>query len=103
LLQVLSFGVADENATHNKERQMAKRKHQVRRYNRIGHRLAELGRQVDLAKALGISQQTVSKKLRGDTAILLCDLERIAQKYKLPMTWFFEGYERKDRPSDKVA
>jgi transcriptional regulator with XRE-family HTH domain len=82
---------------------MAKRKHQVRKYTRIGHRLAELGRQVDLAKALGLSQQTVSKKLRGDTAILLSDLERLAKKFKLPVTWFFEGYKRKDLPSDKVA
>jgi hypothetical protein len=53
--------------------------------------------------ALGISQQTVSKKLRGETAILLSDLERIAKKFKLPVTWFFEGYKRKDLPSDKVA
>jgi transcriptional regulator with XRE-family HTH domain len=56
-----------------------------------------------VAKALGISQQTVSKKLRGETAILLSDLERIARKFKLPVTWFFEGYGRKDLPSDRAA
>ena len=82
---------------------MAKRKRQHRKYTRIGHRIAELGRQVDLAKAFGLSQQTVSKKLRGEAAILLSDLERVAKKFNLPMTWFFEGYKAKDLPSDKVA
>ncbi|MHC4248030.1 MAG: helix-turn-helix transcriptional regulator [Planctomycetota bacterium] len=82
---------------------MASRKRRIRRYSRIGHRLAELGRQQELAKALGVSQQTVSKKLRGECAILLSDLERIAKKFKLPVTWFFEGYKRNDLPSDKVA
>ena len=82
---------------------MAGRKRRIRKYNRIGTRLAELGRQVDLAKALGISQQTVSKKLRGECAIMLSDLERLAKKFKIPVTWFFEGYARRDLPSDKVA
>ena len=81
---------------------MADRTNRIRQYTRIGHRIAELGRQADLAKALGLSQQTISKKLRGETAILLADLERIAKKFKLPVTWFFEGYERKDLPSDMV-
>jgi len=82
---------------------MAGRKYRVRAYCRIGRRLAELGRQRELAKALGVSQQTVSKKLRGETAISLSDLERIAKKYNVPFTWFFEGYGRKEHPSDKVA
>jgi transcriptional regulator with XRE-family HTH domain len=81
---------------------MAKRNRRIRNYCRIGRRLAELGPQRVLAKALRISQQTVSKKLRGETAILLADMERIARKFKLPMTWFFEGYGRKDFPSDMV-
>ena len=82
---------------------MAGRKRRIRRYSRIGTRLAELGRQADLAKALGVSQQTVSKKLRGECAIMLSDLERIAKKFKVPITWFFEGYGSKEYPSDKVA
>jgi transcriptional regulator with XRE-family HTH domain len=82
---------------------MAGRKNRVRRYVRIGHRLSELGRQVDLAKALGVSQQTISKKLRGECAIMLSDLERLARKFKVSVTWFFEGYKIKDFPSDKVA
>ena len=81
---------------------MAKRKRRIRNYSRIGTRIAELGTQAVIAKAMGISQQTVSKKLRGETAILLSDLERIAKKCKLPVTWFFEGYGRKDLPSDKI-
>ena len=81
---------------------MAKRKRLIKNYTRIGHRIAELGPQAVVAKALGVSQQTTSKKLRGGCAILLADLERIAKKFKLPMTWFFEGYKGKDRPSDKV-
>jgi len=82
---------------------MARRKRRIRNYTRIGSRLAELGRQADLAKALGVSQQTVSKKLRGECAIMLADLERLAKKFSIPVTWFFEGYQRKHMPSDKVA
>ncbi len=82
---------------------MAKRKRRIRNYSRIGTRIAELGTQAVIAEAMGISQQTVSKKLRGECAILLADLERLAKKFKIPVTWFFEGYEKKDLPSDKVA
>ena len=47
-------------------------------------------RQHAIAKALKISQQTVSKKLRGETAILLSDLEKLSKYYKVPVTYFFE-------------
>ena len=43
----------------------------------------------------------MSKKLRGRICILLSDLECLARKFDLPFTWFFEGYGRKDMPSDK--
>lgn len=63
----------------------------VKAYTKIGFRMAELGeRQRKLAKVLRVSQQTVSKKLRGETAILLSDLERLASYYKVPLTYFFE-------------
>ncbi len=63
----------------------------VRAYTDIGFRIAELGeRQRKLAKVLRVSQQTISKKLRGETAILLSDLERLASHYKVAMTYFFE-------------
>ncbi len=79
------------------------KKRRVKAYVRIGRRLSELGNQRELAKALGVSQQTVSKKLRGECAILLSDLETLAKKLKKPMTWFFEEYSRADLPSDKVS
>ncbi len=68
-----------------------KRRH--RKYTAVGKRIAQLGRQVDIAKALGICQQSVSKKLRGDNAILLSDLERLAKKFKRPLCWFVMSEE----------
>ena len=48
----------------------------VKAYTDIGRRIADLGkRQRQIAKVLRVSQQTVSKKLRGETAMLLSDLE----------------------------
>jgi transcriptional regulator with XRE-family HTH domain len=72
-------------------------KRRVRDYIRIGLRIAALGkRQRHIAAVLGVSQQTVSKKLRGETAILLSDLERLATHYSVPMTYFFEDDEAPD-------
>ena len=79
------------------------KKYRIKAYIRIGRRLAELDKQWRLAKVLGLTQQTVSKKLRGEVAILLSDLETLARKYRKPMTWFFEGYGRADLPSDMVS
>jgi transcriptional regulator with XRE-family HTH domain len=63
----------------------------IRAYTAVGKKIASLGkRQVVIAKALRLSQQTVSKKLRGECAILLSDLERLAKHYKVPLTYFFE-------------
>lgn len=63
----------------------------VRDYTAIGDRITTLGkRQREIAGVLGVSQQTVSKKLRGETAILLSDFEKIAAHYKVPLTYFFE-------------
>jgi len=63
----------------------------VRAYTAIGDRITTLGRrQREIASVLGVSQQTVSKKLRGETAILLSDLEKLGEHYKVPLTYFFE-------------
>ncbi len=63
----------------------------VRDYTAIGDRITTLGRrQRQIADVLGVSQQTVSKKLRGETAILLSDLEKLGAHYKVPLTYFFE-------------
>jgi transcriptional regulator with XRE-family HTH domain len=63
----------------------------VRAYTKVGRRIAELGgRQHKIARVLGVSQQTVSKKLRGETAILLSDLETLARHYRVPVSYFVE-------------
>ena len=63
----------------------------IRAYTAVGRRIASVGkRQHAIAKALRLSQQTVSKKLRGETAILLSDLEKLAKYYRVPVTYFFE-------------
>ncbi len=63
----------------------------IRAYTAVGKRIAFLGkRQQAIAKALRISQQTVSKKLRGETAILLSDFEKLSKYYKVPLTFYFE-------------
>jgi transcriptional regulator with XRE-family HTH domain len=67
-----------------------------RAYTEIGKRIAALGkRQKHIARVLGVSQQSVSKKLRGGSAILLSDLEKLSAAYGVPLTFFFE-----DRPLD---
>ena len=61
-----------------------------RRYTPLGNRIAELGgTQTALAKAMKISQQTISKKMRGEVAIAVSDLEKLAKHFKVPMTYFF--------------
>ena len=72
----------------------------MRAYRRLGRRIATLGRQQELAGVLGLTQQTVSKKLRGEAAILVADLERLARHYRLRMGWFFEGWRAGEWPSD---
>jgi transcriptional regulator with XRE-family HTH domain len=68
-----------------------KGKRKVKCYTRLGERIAALApRQWALADVLGVSQQTVSKKLQGETAISVTDLERFARHYKVHMTYFFE-------------
>ena len=73
---------------------MAKSKRRVvGKYTNVGLRILEGRTQMQVAKLLGISQQTVSKKLRGETAILLSDIGKLSKKMKVPVTYFFKGYE----------
>ena len=64
------------------------KKRKLRKYTDLGEQIAGLtdpkkgGVQAQLAKALGVSQQTVSCKLRGTCAISVADLERLAKKFK---------------------
>jgi DNA-binding XRE family transcriptional regulator len=57
-------------------------------YTKYGERISALGTQAVLAKALGMSQQTISKKLRGKCAIFVSDLEKLSKKFKKPMRYF---------------
>jgi transcriptional regulator with XRE-family HTH domain len=60
----------------------------LRKYTEVGKRIATLGKQTEIAKALGMSQQTVSKKLRGEVVITVPDLQRLARKFKVPVCFF---------------
>ncbi len=73
---------------------MARKKKRKRKcYTRLGERIAALARrQWELGDVLGVSQQTISKKLRGETAILVADLEKLARHYKVHMAYFFEDW-----------
>ena len=57
-------------------------------YSKYGKRISALGLQREIAKALGLSQQTVSKKLRGVILLTVPDLEKLSKKFKVPMTYF---------------
>ncbi len=59
-------------------------------YTEYGERIAALGSQREIAKVLGVGDQTVSKKLHGKCAIFLSDLEKLSKKYKVPMAYFVE-------------
>ena len=62
-----------------------------RRYTPLGNRIAELGSsQRELAKIMKLSQQTISKKMRGEVTVAVSDLEMLAKHFKVPMTYFFE-------------
>lgn len=79
---------------------MAKKRGRIRAYTEIGSRIAGLGeRQRHLAAVLEVSQQTISKKLRGETAILVSDLEKLGKHYDVPLTYFFE----EEAPSPEIA
>jgi transcriptional regulator with XRE-family HTH domain len=72
----------------------------LRAYTEIGRRIAALAKtQKDIARALGIESQTVSKKLRGICSISLSELGTLSKAFKVPMTYFFgEG-----KPDPKSA
>lgn len=58
-------------------------------YTPMGKRIAKFGPQYKIAKLLGFSQQTVSKKLRGECVISVPDLEKLARRLKVPIGIFF--------------
>ena len=70
----------------------------VRKYTTLGERIVKLagGRQKPIAKALGVSQQTVSKKMRGECAISVSDLEKLAKAYSVGMDYWFHPFDFDD-------
>ena len=64
------------------------------KYTPVGKRIARFGPQYKLARILGVSQQTVSKKLRGKCAIMLSDLEKLARAFDTPIGVFFDSKEQ---------
>ena len=72
-------------------RQLRGRKAQKKKlYTRLGTRIAALAEgQDELADVLDMSQQSVSKKLRGKVGILVSELERLSAHYRVPMVYFF--------------
>jgi transcriptional regulator with XRE-family HTH domain len=53
--------------------------------------------QVDLAARIGISQPSLGRKLRGDSAWTAGELARAAATLKVPVGWFF-GEDETVRP-----
>lgn len=70
-----------------------KKQRKVADYTNIGTKIASLGTQVEVGTALSLSQQTVSKKLRGEVGIFLADIEELALQFNKTVTWFFQGYD----------
>lgn len=60
-------------------------------YTKLGKRMVALsgGQQRALAQVLNISQQSISKKLKGNSAIQVSDLEKLSSHYDVPMSYFF--------------
>jgi transcriptional regulator with XRE-family HTH domain len=65
-----------------------RKRRQPGRYTAVGRRMRTLGKQTELAKVLKVSQQTISKKLRGEVVITLRDIETLAKKFRKPLCFF---------------
>lgn len=67
-------------------------------YTELGRKIARLASsQNELAEILGLTQQSISGKLRGRIAISIDDLRSLAEHYAVPITYFFvpEGVSAK--------
>lgn len=59
-------------------------------YTQLGQRIASLVQsQEEVARILNLTQQSVSGKLRGEIAISLEDLQRLAKHHDVPLSYFF--------------
>lgn len=63
-------------------------------YTLIGKRIASLAKtkrkQRELGRILGRTQQAISYKLRGESAITCSELEKLAKHYGVSVLYFFE-------------
>ena len=79
-----------------------KKRRSPERFSRLGKRIIALGdKQLAIGRILGVTQQTVSKKLLGETGISIVDLEMLAVHYDVHISYFFEDWTpptRKIRP-----
>ena len=66
---------------------MARKSHA---YTNMGSRVAQLAKnQEEIADVLGLTQQSVSGKLRGDISFSLDDLSLLSKRFGVPVTYFF--------------
>ncbi len=94
-----------QGAVRGEERQVPYKRGAVRQYTTLGERIVKLagGRQKPIAKALGVSQQTVSKKMRGECAIIVSDLEKLSVVFRVGMDYWFPGEEGMAKPDPVLA
>ena len=60
-----------------------------KRYTELGRKIAELAQnQAELARVLGLSQQSISGKLRGRIGITIKDLEKLSKHYDVSIFYF---------------
>ena len=66
----------------------------------IGQRLKEARArhgvsQVELGKMLGLTYQQIQRYEKGETRLAVSTLWDISQNLDVPITWFFEGLQKK--------
>ena len=67
-----------------------KQTRRIKAYGDLGTKIMQCFKtQYELANVMGISQQTTSKKLRGEIVFTLVDLEKIAKHLSVPVAAFF--------------
>ena len=60
-----------------------------KKYTELGSKIAELAKnQVELARVLGLSQQSISGKLRGRIGITIKDLATLSKHYDVSIFYF---------------
>ena len=60
-----------------------------KQYTQLGRKIAGLAKnQAELSKVLGLTQQSISGKLRGHIACTMRDLETLSGHYDVPMLYF---------------